>query len=130
MGDVVPIRPVDELEPQPVEPQPVGPQPVRPQPVEPLWREVTGQLLRDRRNHRGETLTETAGRAGVSTQYLSEIERGRKEPSSEVLSAVTGALDLTLLDLTVGVARRLSVASRGAAAPRRHPNGTPLALAA
>ncbi|WP_413453080.1 helix-turn-helix domain-containing protein [Georgenia sp. 1P01AC] len=41
-----------------------------------------------------------AARAGVSPQYLSEVERGRKEPSSEVLAAVAGALDLTLADVT------------------------------
>jgi transcriptional regulator with XRE-family HTH domain len=48
-----------------------------------------------------------AARAGISVQYLSELERGRKEPSSEVLAAAAGALDLTLLDLTVAVAREL-----------------------
>jgi transcriptional regulator with XRE-family HTH domain len=116
MGDLVPIRPV------------VEPRSVEPRTVEPLWREVVGQLLRDRRHDRGEKLTETAGRAGVSTQYLSEVERGRKEPSSEVISAVAGALDLTLLDVTVGVARRLSVA--GSMATGRPRGGTPLALAA
>src|SRR5699024_12657069 len=41
-------------------------------------------------------------------QYLSEIERGVKEPSSEMIAAVAGALGVTLLDLTVAVARRLS----------------------
>jgi DNA-binding XRE family transcriptional regulator len=78
--------------------------------AEPLWRDVAGEVLRERRHERCETLSDTAGRAGVSTQYLSEVERGRKDPSSEVLSAVAGALDLTLLDLAVGVARRLHVA--------------------
>ncbi len=43
---------------------------------EPLWREVLGQRLRALRACRGETLTETAERAGISPQYLSEIERG------------------------------------------------------
>ncbi len=40
-------------------------------------------------------------------QYLSEVERGRKEPSSEVLAAVAGALGLRMADLTLRVARRL-----------------------
>jgi transcriptional regulator with XRE-family HTH domain len=71
--------------------------------IEPLWREVLGQRLRTLRLHRGETLTETARRAGVSPQYLSEIERGLKDPSSEVLAAVAGALGVTLLDLTARV---------------------------
>jgi transcriptional regulator with XRE-family HTH domain len=50
----------------------------------------------------------------VSPQYLSEIERGLKEPSSEILAAIGESLDTTLLDLTVGVARRLH-ADRAAA---------------
>ncbi|MDQ4212456.1 helix-turn-helix transcriptional regulator [Microbacterium capsulatum] len=79
-----------------------------------LWRSVVGELLRDARADRGETLVETARRAGVSPQYLSEMERGRKEASSEMLAAVSGALDLTLRDLTLGVAERIAV---GSAAP-------------
>jgi transcriptional regulator with XRE-family HTH domain len=67
---------------------------------EPLWREVLGQRLRALRALRGETLTETAERAGISPQYLSEIERGLKDPSSEVLAAVAGALGATLIDVT------------------------------
>lgn len=52
-------------------------------------------------------MVETAARAGVSSQYLSELERGRKDASSELLAAVTGALGLTLLDLTRAVAVEL-----------------------
>ena len=63
---------------------------------------------------------DVAGDAGVSTQYLSEIERGRKEPSSEVIEAVGGALGLRLVDLTTRVSRRLAATQ---------PRG-PLALAA
>lgn len=74
---------------------------------EPLWRDAVGDFLRRTRRERGETLDDVAARAGVSPQYLSEIERGRKEPSSEVIAAVSGAMDLTLLDLTVAVARTL-----------------------
>lgn len=75
---------------------------------EPLWREAVGQELRDERQDVGRTLADVAHDAGVSTQYLSEIERGRKEPSSEVLQAVAGALGLRLVDLTTRVARRLT----------------------
>lgn len=74
---------------------------------EPLWRDVLGEELRRLRHDRGEVLGETAERAGVSPQYLSEMERGRKEPSSEMIAAVAGALDVTLVDLTLGVAERL-----------------------
>ncbi|MCP2263781.1 helix-turn-helix protein [Promicromonospora thailandica] len=59
------------------------------------------------RHGRGETLDQTARRAGISPQYLSEIERGVKEPSSEMIAAVTGALDITLVDLVGAVADRL-----------------------
>jgi transcriptional regulator with XRE-family HTH domain len=74
---------------------------------EPLWREAVGRELRDERQSTGRTLAGVAEQAGVSTQYLSEVERGRKEPSSEVLQAVAGALGLRLADLTTRVARRL-----------------------
>jgi transcriptional regulator with XRE-family HTH domain len=71
---------------------------------EPLWREALGHRLRTLRQEHGEKLTETAGRAGISPQYLSEIERGRKEPSSEMIAALAGALGTTLIDLTEQVA--------------------------
>ena len=75
-----------------------------PAPPEPLWREVLGRRLRTLRLDQRETLAETAGRAGISPQYLSEIERGRKEPSSEMIAALAGALDTTLTVLTEQVA--------------------------
>ena len=75
-----------------------------PPPAEPLWREVLGQRLRTLRQDQRETLGQTAGRAGISPQYLSEIERGRKEPSSEMIAALAGALGTTLTDLTEQVA--------------------------
>ncbi|MGC5173331.1 helix-turn-helix domain-containing protein [Microbacterium sp. DT81.1] len=78
--------------------------------LDPLWRHVLGEHLRRFRHERGETLTETADRAGVSPQYLSEMERGLKEPSSEMVAAVLGALGITLLDLTVAVADDLRAA--------------------
>ena len=75
---------------------------------EPLWREVLGRRLRVLRADRDETLAQTAQRAGISPQYLSEIERGRKEPSSEMIAALAGALDTTLADLTLAVTEDLS----------------------
>jgi transcriptional regulator with XRE-family HTH domain len=109
MGDVIrfPEPPV----------RPVGDEPA------PLWREAVGHELREERLGQERTLADVAGDAGVSTQYLSEVERGRKEPSSEVIEAVGGALGLTLVDLTARVTRRL-LATRPSA-----PRG-PLALAA
>ena len=75
---------------------------------EPLWREAVGRQLREVRHEQDRTLADVAEEAGVSTQYLSEIERGRKEPSSEILGAVAGALGLRLLDLTTRLTRTLS----------------------
>ena len=73
-----------------------------------LWREAVGHELRGERTAQSRTLADVARRAGVSTQYLSEIERGRKEPSSEVLEAVGSALSLTLLNLTSRVSGALA----------------------
>jgi len=75
-----------------------------PRAQEPLWREVLGQRLRTLRLDQQETLAETSARAGISPQYLSEIERGRKEPSSEMIAALAGALGTSLTVLTEQVA--------------------------
>ena len=75
--------------------------------LEPLWRHLLGRKLRALRLAHGEKLAETAARAGVSPQYLSEVERGLKEPSSEMIAAISGALGVTLLDLTVGLSEDL-----------------------
>jgi DNA-binding XRE family transcriptional regulator len=83
---------------------------------EPLWRHLLGDQLRRRRHERDETLGETAQKAGVSPQYLSEVERGLKEPSSEMISAIAGALDTTLVELTSGVADDLRTAAAPASA--------------
>jgi transcriptional regulator with XRE-family HTH domain len=96
---------------------------------EPLWREVLGSRLRSLRTDRDETLAETAVRAGISPQYLSEIERGRKEPSSEMIAALAGALDTTLADLTSEVSQELRGLSASRAAQARHGIAPPLALA-
>jgi transcriptional regulator with XRE-family HTH domain len=90
--------------------------------AEPLWREAVGHELREERHRQERTLADVAEQSGVSIQYLSEVERGRKEPSSEILGAVSGALGLRLVDLTARITRTLLTA------PSR-PTG-PLALAA
>ncbi|XVV07902.1 helix-turn-helix domain-containing protein [Actinosynnema sp. CA-248983] len=71
---------------------------------EPLWRDLLGRSLRAAREEQGGRLVDVAERAGISPQYLSEIERGRKEPSSEMIAAVTGALGVDLSDLLIGIA--------------------------
>ncbi|MFJ8820982.1 helix-turn-helix domain-containing protein [Streptomyces sp. NPDC102467] len=74
----------------------------RPRPAvaqEPLWRHVVGDVLRRRRRAQGRTLQDVADVAGISMPYLSEVERGRKEASSEMLAAAAGALGLGLVDV-------------------------------
>ena len=68
---------------------------------------MLGHRLRALRQDQRETLSETAGRAGISPQYLSEVERGRKEPSSEMIAALAGALGITLTELTEQLASDL-----------------------
>jgi transcriptional regulator with XRE-family HTH domain len=149
-ANVYPLRREPEREPQRErEPQP-QPRPQERQTrerqaqerqaQEPLWREVLGRRLRVLRQEQQETLSETAARAGISPQYLSEIERGRKEPSSEMIAALAGALGTTLIDLTEHVAgdlrRQMSLAPRasgirsGRTRPGRTRPGDGLALAA
>jgi DNA-binding XRE family transcriptional regulator len=133
MPEVARIYPLKRQQPERRSPQPQPPEPQPPgvQPPEPLWREVLGQRLRALRAEREETLAETAERAGISPQYLSEVERGRKEPSSEMIAAVTGALGVELADVLVGIAgdlrrrRTTSMISR----PTGRPAG-PVLLAA
>jgi transcriptional regulator with XRE-family HTH domain len=71
-------------------------------------REAVGEALRRRRLDQGRTLREVAEAAGVSLTYLSEVERGRKEASSEVLEAVCAALHLALAELFFEVAETLA----------------------
>ncbi len=61
-----------------------------------LLREVIGDVLRNARTEQGRTLRQVSDAARVSLGYLSEVERGRKEASSELLSAICDALDVPL----------------------------------
>src|SRR4029077_13696229 len=126
-ANVYPLRREPRREPE-RKPQP-EPQP-GPRPQEPLWRDVLGRRLRALRQEQQETLSETAARAGISPHSLSEIERGRKDPSSEMIAALAGALGSTLIDLTEQVAGDLR--RQQALAPRagRTRPGDVLALAA
>ncbi|MEU5095549.1 helix-turn-helix transcriptional regulator [Streptomyces sp. NPDC020996] len=69
------------------------------QPQEPLWRDLVGDVLRRERLAQERTLKDVADAARISMPYLSEVERGRKEASSEVLAAAARALGLGLGDL-------------------------------
>jgi DNA-binding XRE family transcriptional regulator len=97
MGDLVPFVVRRETTPKERPDQ-------QPEGVEPLWRESVGRQLREERSASGRRLVDVAGDAGVSPQYLSEVERGLKDPSSELLAAMAGALGLSIADLASRVA--------------------------
>ncbi|NYI96705.1 transcriptional regulator with XRE-family HTH domain [Streptomonospora nanhaiensis] len=82
-------------------------------------RDLIGATLRRARLEQGRTLQDVAEAAQVSLPYLSEIERGRKEPSSEVLAAVYRALGLQLVDLVGDLHMQLRLTT----APARRPAG-------
>ena len=74
----------------------------------PLLRTMIGVRLRRTRRDQGRTLSDVSRAARVSVPYLSEVERGRKEASSEVLAAICEALRVDLADLLAGVAQDLA----------------------
>jgi transcriptional regulator with XRE-family HTH domain len=74
-----------------------------------LLRHAIGYVLRKRRLELGKTLRELAADARISLPYLSEIERGRKEASSEILWALCRVLDLTERQLLQDVAEEYAV---------------------
>jgi transcriptional regulator with XRE-family HTH domain len=74
----------------------------------PLLRTTLGAVLRRHRLAQGRTLADVAGDARVSLPYLSELERGRKEGSSEVLAAVCDALGVELSDVVTEAGRGLA----------------------
>jgi transcriptional regulator with XRE-family HTH domain len=64
-----------------------------------LVRRLIGDVIRRRRVAQGRTLREISAAARVSLGYLSEVERGRKEASSELLAAICQALDLPMSEI-------------------------------
>jgi transcriptional regulator with XRE-family HTH domain len=73
----------------------------------PVLRQVVGDTLRGLRMRQRRTLREVSATARVSLGYLSEVERGQKEPSSELLAAICGALDVELSELFTEVSQTL-----------------------
>jgi transcriptional regulator with XRE-family HTH domain len=73
----------------------------------PLLRTTLGEVLRRTRQKQRRTLADVARAAKVSMPYLSEVERGRKEASSEVLAAICDALDVELAEVLVQVGHDL-----------------------
>jgi transcriptional regulator with XRE-family HTH domain len=74
-------------------------------------------VLRDERRRQHRTLAQVAERAGMSVQYLSELERGRKEASSEMLGAACGALGLSLAEFATRCARTITAAAARPSGP-------------
>ena len=85
-------------------PGPQRPRPLRPRP---LLRTTLGEVLRRTRQEQHRTLADVARAAKVSMPYLSEVERGRKEASSEVVAAICDALHVELADVLLEVGRDL-----------------------
>ena len=64
-----------------------------------LFRRLLGEVLRSQRMRQGRTLREVSADARVSLGYISEIERGQKEASSELLASLCSALDVPLSEI-------------------------------
>ena len=73
-----------------------------------LLREAVGDVLRQARTTQRRTLREVSDAARVSLGYLSEVERGRKEASSELLNAICTALDVPLSELLSDAGRQVA----------------------
>ncbi|MFK4148798.1 helix-turn-helix domain-containing protein [Streptomyces sp. NPDC004065] len=123
---VIPLRPAG----RPGAPAPApAPQHTR---REPLLRDLVGDVLRRERLAQERTLRDVADAARISMPYLSEVERGRKEASSEVLAAAAQALGLGLGDLLSRVQGELvrltaRTARRGPGPSAAHRDGLCLA---
>ncbi len=76
----------------------------------PLLRQVLGETLRSRRLGQERTLREVSGQARVSLGYLSEVERGQKEASSELLASICDALGVELAEILDEVSLMLRLA--------------------
>jgi transcriptional regulator with XRE-family HTH domain len=72
-----------------------------------LLRQSLGDVLRRNRKRQSRTLRDVAATARVSLGYLSEVERGRKEASSELLASICDALEVPLADVLAEVSTSL-----------------------
>ena len=82
-----------------------------------LLRRLIGDVLRRHRQRQSRTLREVSAAARVSLGYLSEVERGRKEASSELLAAICEALGISLAEVLREVSDDLAALERPALAP-------------
>ena len=72
-------------------------------------RQLVGEVLRARRIAQGPTLRDVSSKARVSLGYISEVERGQKEASSELLAALAGALEVPLSKVLLDVSAMLEL---------------------
>ena len=84
-----------------------------------LLRRLLGDVLRQRRQRQGRTLREVSADARVSLGYLSEVERGQKEASSELLAAICTALEAPLSEVLREVSDSMALAESVATEPMR-----------
>jgi transcriptional regulator with XRE-family HTH domain len=82
-----------------------------------LLREVIGAGLRRARTSQGRTLRQVSESARVSLGYLSEVERGRKEPSSELLNAICDALEVPLSEVLIDAGEQMAAHEHAAIPP-------------
>ena len=82
-----------------------------------LLRELIGDVLRQARTSQGRTLREVSDSARVSLGYLSEVERGRKEASSELLTAICDALRVPLSTVLLDAANQMAAREPGEVSP-------------
>ena len=97
-----------------------------------LLREEIGDVLRGARQRQGRTLRDVSSTARVSLGYLSEVERGQKEASSELLLSICEALDVPMSSVLRSVSDRVAVSESlaarltpGAGGPGRDERVTP-----
>jgi transcriptional regulator with XRE-family HTH domain len=83
-------------------------------------------VLRRQRQRQGRTLREVSSSARVSLGYLSEVERGQKEASSELLSAICDALDVRMSELMREVSDELALAELAQSAAATEPVPAPV----
>ncbi|GAA2003023.1 helix-turn-helix transcriptional regulator [Nakamurella flavida] len=81
-----------------------------------LLRNALGETLREARTQQNRTLRDVSTAANVSLGYLSEVERGRKEASSELLASICDALDLQLAEVLDTVSRTIRTEMAAASA--------------
>jgi transcriptional regulator with XRE-family HTH domain len=90
-----------------------------------LLRRLLGDVLRERRRDQGRTLREVSASARVSLGYLSEVERGQKEASSELLGSICDALEVPLSEVMREVSDNLALAESVQSMPLVHPAPAP-----